>query len=76
MMCFFCKGRLSESTTTHVVTLDSCIIIIKNVPCMRCEQCGETYFNDYVAEQLERIVDELQSVVTEIAVVNYVDKAA
>jgi len=75
-MCFFCKGKLNESTTTHVVTLDSCIIIIKNVPCMHCEQCGETYFNDYVAEQLERIVNELQSVVTEIAVVNYVDKAA
>jgi len=76
MMCFFCKGKLHESTTTHVVTHNSCIIIVKNVPCMRCEQCGETYFNDYVAEQLERIVDELQSVVTEIAVVNYTDKAA
>jgi YgiT-type zinc finger domain-containing protein len=75
-MCFYCKGKLSESTTTHVVTQDFCTIIIKNVPCVRCEQCGEPFFNDYVSEQIEKIVNELQSVVTEIAVVNYVDKSA
>lgn len=71
MKCFFCKGELTDSVTTHVVTLDDCIIIVKNVPCQRCDQCGETFFSDEVAEHLEDIVNRLRSVVTEIAVVSY-----
>lgn len=76
MRCFFCKGELTDSTTTHVVTLDNCIIIVKNVPCSRCAQCGETFFSDEVAEQLEKIVKSFRTAVTEIAVVDYSDKVA
>lgn len=76
MNCFYCKGTMSEQTTTHVVTLDNCIIIIKRVPCMKCSQCGETFYSDEVAGQLEKIVGGLRSALTEIAVVNYSDKVA
>jgi YgiT-type zinc finger domain-containing protein len=71
MKCFFCKGELTDSMTTHVVTLDNCVIIVKDVPCQRCAQCGETFFSDEVAERLETIVNRLRAVVTEIAVVSY-----
>lgn len=40
-MCFYCKGDLINSITTHVVNYKNCIIIIKNVPCEECEQCGD-----------------------------------
>jgi hypothetical protein len=59
-----------------VVTLDHCIIIVKNVPCQRCDQCGETFFGDEVAERLETIVNSLTAVVTEISVVDYSSTAA
>lgn len=75
MNCFFCKGKLTDGTTTHVVTLDNCIIIIKNVPCDLCEQCGETFFSDEVVERLDHIVNDLRAVVTEIAVVSYSEAA-
>lgn len=71
MKCFFCKGELTDGTTTHVVTLDNCVIVVKNVPCDRCSQCGEAFFSDEVAERLERIVDSFRAIVTEIAVVSY-----
>ena len=76
MRCFFCRGELTGGTTTHVVTLDNCIIIVKNVPCTRCCQCGESYFSDEVAQHLERIVQAARAAVTEIAVVNYADQVA
>lgn len=76
MDCFFCKGDLVDSTTTHVVTLDNCIIIVKNVPCAKCSQCGETSYSDEVAEKLEYIVGSLRTALTEIAVVSYTDKVA
>ena len=71
MNCFYCKGILKESFTTHVVKFKTCIIIIKNVPCMECVQCGETFFDNNVAFQLEKIVEEMKMVTTEVAIINY-----
>lgn len=77
MNCFFCKGALEEARTTHVVTLPDCIIIIKNVPCLRCKQCGEESYSNEVAMQLERIVKAVkQAVTTEIAVLEYSQNVA
>ena len=69
--CFYCKGKLKNSFTTHVVKLNECIIIVKNVPCSECEQCGETYFDNDVAFQLEKIIKEMKSAITEVAIINY-----
>ena len=49
MTCFFCKGDMIESTTTHFVDLKKCIVIVKNVPCLECTKCGETVYTDKVA---------------------------
>lgn len=71
MKCFHCKDKMTESTTTHVVDLKKCIVIIRNVPCLACSQCGETYYTDTVAERLDEIVQQVSSFMTEIAVVEY-----
>ena len=71
MNCFYCKGVLKDSFTTHVVKLKNCIIIIKNVPCTECVQCGEAFFDNDVALQLEKIVKEMKTAITEVAIVNY-----
>ena len=71
MSCFFCKGTLKDSVTAHVVNSNDCIIIVKNVPCTQCTQCGETFYDNEVTLRLERIVKEIRTAITEIAVVNY-----
>ena len=71
MTCFFCKGEMKPSTTIHTVQLKNCVVVIKNVPCMECEQCGEESFSFEVTERLEKIVDRCKEALTEIAVVNY-----
>ncbi|MBR1743711.1 MAG: type II toxin-antitoxin system MqsA family antitoxin [Lachnospiraceae bacterium] len=62
--------------TTHVVVLDDCVIVIKNVPCEECEQCGEKYYNDEVMEELEKIVDKAQSLPSEVYITDYSHRAA
>ena len=74
MICFFCKGNMNESVTTHVVNLKNCIVIVKNAPCYECEQCGEAVYNNEVALHLEKIVKSAATAITEIAVLNYTDK--
>lgn len=45
--------------------------IIKNVPCLECDQCGERYYTDEVAEKLEMIVNMAKKFMQEIAVIDY-----
>lgn len=71
-MCMYCKGSSThESTTTHVVDYNNNIIVIKNVPCIECDQCGEKYYSDKVAEVLEHIVNDAKKMMQEIAVIDY-----
>ena len=71
MTCFMCKGEIISSTTTFMVDLGNCIIIVKNVPCSQCSQCGEISYSNEVAKRLEKIVDTLKNTVSEISVIDY-----
>ncbi len=77
MNCFMCKGDLEEKKVNYVVDLEeTIIIIIKGVPARVCTQCGEQYFDDETAENIERIVNQLKQLATEITIVNYKEKVA
>ncbi len=68
----FCKcDTVQPSTTTHVVNYKGCIIVIKNVPCEECEQCGEKYYSDEVAERLEKMVSMAKKLMQEVSVIDY-----
>ena len=54
-----------------MVDLKDCIIIVKNVPCEECKQCGEKYFSDEVMERLEAIVKRVRSIAGEVCVMEY-----
>ena len=71
-MCMFCKcDSVKSGFTTHVVNYNGAIIVIKNVPCEECEQCGEKYYTDEVAEKIEKLVDLAKQMMQEIAVLDY-----
>lgn len=53
-MCVFCKGKLIPATTDYIEKIGNYVVIIKNVPCEKCEQCGEEYFSTIVAKKLNR----------------------
>lgn len=76
MKCFFCKGEMVDGSATDVTDLESSVIIIRNVPCHKCSQCGEVSFPLAVAERLEQIIATLRESVTEIAIVQYSPAAA
>lgn len=72
MTCFFCKGDMADSVTNNFITLDSgMMLIVKNVPCQKCTQCGEVAYEGKVAAWLDQIAETMDNAATEIAVVNY-----
>ena len=71
-MCMLCKcDTVKQSTTTHVVNYKGSVTVIKNVPCEECEQCGEIFYTDEVAEHLEEMVNEAKKLLQEISVIDY-----
>ena len=71
-MCMYCKyDELLPSLTTHVVNYKGNVIIIKNVPCEECEQCGEKYYTNSVAYRLEELVNAAKQLMQDISVIDY-----
>ena len=71
-MCMYCKcDELIDSFTAHVVNYKNFLVIIKNVPCVECAQCGEKYYVDEVAQRPEKIVSEAKKIAQEISVIDY-----
>lgn len=62
---------MKNSFTTHVVNYNNSVIIIKNVPCEECGQCGEILYTDEVAEQLEKLVATAKGLLQDISVIDY-----
>lgn len=71
-MCMFCKcDTVKQRTTTHTVNYKGGVIVIKNVPCEECEQCGEKFYTDEAAERLEIIVNKAKALLQEVAIIDY-----
>lgn len=71
-MCNACfNDNKIKTKTTFTVEYKDCIIIIKNVPCLECADCGEITFTDEVSEKLESIVNTAKNLMQEISVIDY-----
>ena len=67
---------MKPSMTIHTVQLKNCIVVIKNVLYLKCEQCGEVVLSADTVEKIEHILQTVEKAVAEITVVNYPDCAA
>lgn len=73
---FYVQREYRKKKVNYVVDLEDTIIIIKGVPAKVCTQCGEQYFDDEIAENIEKIVNQLKQLATEVTIVNYKEKVA
>lgn len=76
MECFKCKGKLIDKKVNYVVDLEETIIVIKGVPATVCSECGEQFFSDEAAKNIEKIVNKLKELSAEVTIVNYQEKVA
>ena len=76
MECFMCKGELIEKKVNYMVDLEKTIIIIKDVPAKVCDQCGEQYFDDETSQNIEKIINKLKDLSTEVTIINYKENVA
>ena len=69
--CIKCGALTEKSVTTSITDLDSCLVIVRNVPCYKCTECNEILFTGDVVEKIEKLEKSLK--LNEISVVDYLD---
>ena len=70
--CLSCKsGEMVESTTTYTAVLKKCILIIKNVPCVECKQCGDVLYNTDILEKIDHIAAMAEEMASEVSIIDY-----
>lgn len=60
-----------DDFSNYMVDLDGRFIIVRNMPCHKCNQCGEVSYRGEVVARLEEIVAKLKEALAEVAIVEY-----
>jgi len=69
MTCVICKsGAYKEGLTTVVLTKDDSVVIIKRVPALVCDQCGEYILSSEITKTVLDMAEEAYSKGTEVEV--------
>ena len=72
MNCLLCRsGSMRESTGTYFAQLDSCYVLIENVPCFQCDQCGEVVYAASVMAKIEDILEKVRAIESKIFILDY-----
>ena len=72
MKCLVCKsGTMIDSFETYFAKLKTGYVIIENVPCKKCEQCGEILFSASVIEKIENLIDNIEKISSKIFILDY-----
>ena len=75
MKCIKCGGDTFESTTTEAIELGFGVLIIRNIPCYKCDECDEIFYTGDVVQKIEEITERVKQFIQEVTVVDY-SKAA
>ena len=75
MKCMRCGKPAYKSMTSEAIELGFGLLVIRNIPCYKCEECDEIFYTGDVVKKIETIVAEAKQMMQEIWVV-YFDNAA
>jgi len=57
--CPICReGKYQASTTTRTLEQGDTILVVRKVPALVCDLCGEAAFSPAVSERLEQLMEE------------------
>ena len=54
MKCMRCGKETYKSTTTEAIESDFGVLVIKDIPCYKCDKCDIILYTGDVVEKLEK----------------------
>ena len=72
MKCMICKAdSMVNDRSTYFAQLPNCYVIIENVPCRKCTQCGEVVYATSVMEKIDELLKKVEAITSKILIMNY-----
>lgn len=71
MKCMRCGHDTFESTTSEVIEMDFGLLVIRNIPCYKCEKCDEIFYTGDVVLRLEEITENVKKLAQEVTIIDY-----
>lgn len=76
MKCVRCKhGSISKKKVNVKLERNGSIVIVKDVPAMVCDECGETYFDSAITKLMHNTANKALNDWMEIAVVHLAESS-
>ena len=75
MKCMRCGKDAYKSTTTEAIEMGFGLLVIRNIPCYKCDECDEIFYTGDVALKIEEITERVKQFIQEVTVIDY-EKAA
>jgi YgiT-type zinc finger domain-containing protein len=75
MKCVFCRhGDTKPGFATFTAEKNNTIVVIRKVPALICENCGEEYFNEDTTDRILKQIDESAGAGVQVEIREYSDK--
>ena len=71
MRCMRCGNDVFPSTTVEAIELGVGVLVVRNVPCYKCDECDEILYAGDVAQRLEELVEQAGRFAQELIVIDY-----
>ena len=75
MKCIKCGSTAYKSVNSEAIELGFGLLVIRDIPCYKCEECDEIFYTGDVVQKIEAIVAETKQLMREIRVI-YFDEVA
>ena len=75
MKCMRCGNNAYPSTTAEAIEMGFGLLVIRNIPCYKCDECDEIFYTGDVALKIEMITEAVRQLAQDITIIDY-EKAA
>ena len=75
MKCMRRGREACKSTTCEAIEMEFGLLVIRNIPCYKCNECDEVFYTGDVVQKLEEITERVKRLMQEITIIDYAKAA-
>ncbi len=75
MKCIKCGQEAYKSTTTEAIEMEFGILVIRNIPCYKCDECDEILYTGDTVMKIEKITEMVKTMTQEVTIIDYAKAA-
>lgn len=71
MRCMRCGKESYKSFTTEAIEMEFGLLVIRNIPCYKCNECDDIFYTGDVVLKIEKITEEVKKLSQEVTIIDY-----